>query len=239
MSRRVYVIGTNTEIGKTAVLEAILHEARRASIPVIPFKPAQSGAMPEAQSDAGRLMAACAYPDIDPTLVAPHRYHQDKAPGVIDAPEHFLTPGHRPDLAPLQRAQAALDQLETSYQPAWSFCEGAGGLHVPMPGGSWQARWIETLAQACIIVAPTGLGTINHTLLTVHAVRALQRPILGIAWTGAQPTDPQLAQENMRIVEVQTQLPTLSRPDDQGHFHLIEDLFSLLDSRYLNTGTPR
>lgn len=235
MSRRVYLIGTNTEIGKTSVLEAILAQAQQADISAIPFKPAQSGSMPEAQSDAGRLISACAYPEIDPRLVAPHRYKLDKAPGVIDRPGHFLNIGLRPSLKPLQTAIQALEDLENKYDPMWSFCEGAGGLHVPMPGGTWQSQWIEALAQSCIVVAPTGLGTINHTLLTVHAIQQIERPILGIAWTGAQGGDPDLAKENMRIVELSTNLPALSRPDGRGGFDLHENLFHRLSARYPTT----
>lgn len=235
MSRRVYLIGTNTEIGKTSVLESILARAQQEAIPAIPFKPAQSGSMPEAQSDAGRLISACAYPEIDPHLVAPHRYGLDKAPGVIDEPDHFLSLGLRPSLTPLQTALQALDTLETRYDPTWSFCEGAGGLHVPMPGGTWQSQWLQALAHTCIVVAPTGLGTINHTLLTVHAIQQLELPILGIAWTGTQGGDPELARENMQIVELWTNLPALSRPDGRGGFQLHEDLFGRLTDRYQST----
>lgn len=235
MSRRVYLIGTNTEIGKTSVLEAILARAQQDSISAVPFKPAQSGSMPEAQSDAGRLISACAYPDLELRFVAPHRYGLDKAPGVIDRPENFLKLGLRPSLTSLQTAIQALNTMESKYEPAWSFCEGAGGFHVPMPGGTWQSQWIQALAHACIVVAPTGLGTINHTLLTVHAIQQINRPILGIAWTGAQRGDRELARENMRIVEMRTNLPALSRPDGQGDFKLHEDLFGRLTARYQST----
>lgn len=231
MSRRIYFIGTNTEIGKTSVLEAFLLRAKREKISAIPFKPAQSGSMPEAQSDAGRLISACAIPDIDPNAVAPHRYDQDKAPGVIEGPERFLELGHQPSLRPIQQACEAIENLEKRYQPQWSLCEGAGGLHVPMPGGTWQPQWIQALAHTCIIVAPTGLGTINHTLLTIQAVQALGLPILGIAWTGAQEGPTELAGENMRIVELRTGLPALSRPDGQGSFTLVEKVFELLQAR--------
>lgn len=239
MSRRSYLVGTNTEIGKTAVLETILRAAKRASIKAIPFKPAQSGSMPDEMSDAGRLIAACAFPEIDPHLVAPHRYQVDKAPGVIDRPEAFLESDHSVDLSPIQRAKDAVGKLESKYQPSWTFCEGAGGLHVPMPGGTWQAQWIQALAQSCLIVAPTGLGTINHTLLTVRAIEDLDLPILGIAWTGAQSGDPQLAQENMRIVELQTGLPALSRPDGHGHFKLAETFFEDIELRHPSDKPPR
>lgn len=235
MSRRVYLIGTNTEIGKTAVLEAVLQRAKTQSISAIPFKPAQSGSMPDPESDAGRLIAAADYPQLELNSIAPHRYPEDKAPGVIASPDHFLESGHAPDLNPIQVAEHALNQLENRYQPNWSFCEGAGGLHVPMPGGTWQSQWITTLAQACIIVAPTGLGTINHTLLTAQALEGLHLPILGIAWTGVQAGDKNLAEENMRIVEVQTKLPALSRPDQQGGLTLVDDFFQMLEHRHPTT----
>lgn len=232
MSRRVYLIGTNTEIGKTSLLEAILTQAHREHIAAIPFKPAQSGSMPDPQSDAGRLIAACGIQGLHPDLVAPHRYQEDKAPGVIDSPEHFLSQGLTAKLEAIQRAQEALQILEDTHKPSWSFCEGAGGLHVPMPGGTWQTQWVKALSQSCIIVAPTGLGTINHTLLTIRAVQNLGLPLLGIAWTGAQPGNPKLAQENMQIVELKSGLPALSRPDGQGSFNLVDELFEIIASRH-------
>jgi hypothetical protein len=47
--------------------------------------------------------------------------------------------------------------------------EGAGGLWVPMPGGSWLPAWISALRAEVVVVGRLGLGTINHCLLTIRS----------------------------------------------------------------------
>lgn len=230
MNKRVYLVGTNTEIGKTTVLAEMLRQAREEGIPAIPFKPAQSGNQPFEDSDAGRLMNAAGIPRDALALVCPHRYNAEKAPGCAEDIQPFLDTSHPVTSEPLSKARQRLQALEQRYPSTWTFCEGAGGLHVPMPGGTWQQSWVEALATAVILVAPVGLGTINHSLLTIEAIAPM--PILAIAWTGAQLCNVELAQENMQIVERKTQIPRISEPDAKGHLQLHPQLFTILQQRY-------
>lgn len=232
MSHRVFIAGTHTEIGKTSFVQALLESAHIQGIKAIPFKPAQSGVMKFEESDAGRLMASAKIPFRHHDLVAPHRYEEDRAPGCVEGANRFTQKHPLPSRKPIQTAQTCLSKLEALYEPSWSFCEGAGGLWVPMPGGTWQPEWIRKLSQATIVVAPIGLGTINHTILTVRALETMKQPILGIAWTGCQACKPALAIENMDIVERATGLPRISEPDHAGSFQLIENVFGLLSTRY-------
>lgn len=232
MTKRVYLVGTDTEIGKTTLLEAIIQRAKSKDIPIAPFKPAQSGSQSFEESDCGRIMNQAGLGRELVDLVAPNRYPEDRAPGSVASLSNFIDPKLPPNHEPLERSRLALDQLEQRIQPQWSFSEGAGGLWVPMPGGTWQPSWIKALSKACIVVAPVGLGTINHTILTIDALRRMGHPILGIAWTGAKQTQRPLASENMTIVGAQTNLPILAQPDEAGHLTLVTDFFALLDQHY-------
>ena len=72
--------------------------------------------------------------------------------------------------------------------------EGAGGLMVPLRGGYLMADLIRQLGIPIMIVAKTGLGTLNHTLLTVFAAKTMEIPITGIMLNG-MPENPDPASE--------------------------------------------
>jgi len=72
--------------------------------------------------------------------------------------------------------------------------EGAGGLMVPVSGGFLVADLARQLALPLLIVCRPSLGTINHTLLTVHAARTLDLPVAGFIVNG-MPEKPGVAEE--------------------------------------------
>ena len=170
---RLFLVGTDTDCGKTAVTCALLRSARARGLTPLPYKPAASG--PEGpRSDPARLLRAAEISELELPLLCPLRYEAPLAPGIADARARFLDrDAPPPDRAPLMRTLAALENAELRHRPDVTLIEGAGGLHVPMPGGTWLADWITALAATPIIVGRLGLGTINHTLLTIDALRAL------------------------------------------------------------------
>ncbi len=176
MPRRIAIVGTDTEIGKTHLVEALLHAAHTAGIRVLPFKPAQSGT--DRPSDAARLAAATTI-DVDADAICPLTYTTPLAPGIAHDRASFLAPGSATDPAPLRHVLERLERLERRHDPDLVLIEGAGGLHVPMPGGEWLDQWIVRMTPRTLIVGRTGLGTINHTLLTAEALRARGLDVLG------------------------------------------------------------
>ena len=180
---RVYLVGTDTGVGKTTVAMALLRTAGLRSLRAVPFKPAESGDA-TGESDIARLLRSA---NLDPALApkaCPHRYDSPVAPGIAEDPRPF-TEGfasrddQNPEPAPLLAAEAALARWEQEQHAQLTVIEGAGGLHVPMPGGSWQPRWIDKLAPYTVVVGREGLGTINHTLTTIVGLRHLGRTPLG------------------------------------------------------------
>ena len=129
------------------------------------------------------------------------------APGLADDPQPFLTskkprPQHVKRERPhaLLRARMHLDALTATERPELVLIEGAGGLHVPMPGGSWQSEWIRELADQVIIATTANLGTINHTLLTIDGLHHAKLPIAGFVVVQRQSDRDPLTDQNIAVI---------------------------------------
>jgi dethiobiotin synthase len=96
---------------------------------------------------------------------------------------------------------------ESSARPF--IVEGAGGVLVPLNDREMVADLIFALALPAVVVARSGLGTINHTLLTVEALRGRAIPIAGVVMVGPANDDNRIAIESRGHVAVVGQLPAL------------------------------
>ena len=211
MSARVYVVGTDTDAGKTTVVCALLHAARRRGLNILPFKPAVSGPAGP-RGDAERLLAAAGLDENELEAIAPLRYTAPIAPGIAEARDRFLLADPpEPDASALARVQWELARFEQRHDAAAVLIEGAGGLHVPMPGGTWQEQWIETLAHNTLVVARAGLGTINHTLLTIDALRERGCPPIGFVLSQLLPHHDPSRADNVKVIEARAELPCLGQ----------------------------
>lgn len=205
---RVYLVGTDTAVGKTTVACALLETARASGSRALPFKPAQSG--DDRPSDAVRLVAAAGLAELSPERIAPLRWPTPIAPGMADDPEPFLAGHAEPhDCPPLRAATDALAELERELDPHLVIVEGAGGLHVPMPGATWQPRWIVALATHTLVVGRPGLGTIHHTLCVIEGLRAIGRPPLGFLFSDPGDADVS-ARTNAAVVAARSGVPHLA-----------------------------
>jgi dethiobiotin synthetase len=169
--RGVFVTGTGTEVGKTVVAAVLARTARAAGARVAVFKPAVSGLedyrpRPELWDCAGdlpdhillRLASGSVQGDDE---IAPYRY----APAVSPHLAAKLA-GQPIDPDCLRRAAvAAADDSDVLV------CEGVGGFLVPLTPDYLVRDLARELGLRVAIVAQPWLGTINHTLLTVEAVR--------------------------------------------------------------------
>jgi dethiobiotin synthetase len=210
MSARVFLVGTDTTVGKTTVACALLHSARRAGVRAVPFKPTMTGRLGP-KSDLGRLLAASGIDREQRDDVAPLRYQRPLAPGIADDPNPFLgrgTPTSDP-ASMLGRARWAIARLEQRNEARVSIIEGVGGLLVPMPGGTWQDHWIAGLGAAPIVVARAGLGTINHTLLTIDALRTRDLEPLGFFLSQLREFKDTSRDLNAEVIAHRSELPCL------------------------------
>jgi dethiobiotin synthetase len=176
VTARVFVVGTDTDVGKTTLVCALLERAVAMSLRVMPYKPAQSGSA--GTSDAQRLHAAARLDELTLEQIVAFEFTLPLAPGIAECSP--LTFGERPeDGAALEHCRTHLEHSIAAVRPELVIVEGAGGLWVPMPGGTWQPRWIAALATHVVVVGRAGLGTINHTLCTIDALRRLDLEPLG------------------------------------------------------------
>jgi len=222
---RVILVGTDTDCGKTTIACALLRAARAAGLRALPFKPAASGpAGPHA--DPERLLAAAALPGLTREQLCPLRFAAPIAPGLaedgdLDMSQWTCLEGHG-EPAALTEVRAALERLEARHAPELTVIEGAGGLWVPMPGGSWLPAWVSGLAAAPVVVGRLGLGTINHCLLTILGLRQLGLPPRGFFLTQTLPGAEASHAHNERVIaaasglECLGVLPHASEPEDSS-----------------------
>jgi dethiobiotin synthetase len=181
-----FVTGTGTEVGKTVVAAVIARSLAAAGARVAVFKPAVSGLAETAEPDHVLLRRAAGSAQTDDE-VAPYRYEEPVSPHL--AAELAGEPIEPAGLVRAARAAATgADYL---------VCEGVGGLLVPLTLGYQVRDLARELALPVVIAAKPGLGTINHTLLTVEAARAVGlEPVLVVItpW----PRDPSVVERSNR-----------------------------------------
>ncbi|PRQ09403.1 dethiobiotin synthase [Enhygromyxa salina] len=237
MSERVFLVGTDTNAGKTTVACALLRSAAQRGIRVVPFKPAESGPGGP-NSDRARLLAASLLEPGELDELSPLRWPKPIAPGLADDPNPFMGRGSPvSDVeSMLGRARWALARLEQRHRAQVSLVEGAGGLLVPMPGGSWLPDWISGLRARPLIVARAGLGTINHTLLTIESLRIRELEPCGFVFTQLLARDDPSRSHNATVIEQRSgvpclgNLPFLGRPPrlPENDDWLVSDFWSRL-----------
>ncbi len=194
----IFVTGTDTDVGKTVIAAGLTAALRRRGVAAVYFKPIQSGCPEEGgrliPTDArfARELAGLSEPL---ELLAPVALRLPLAPGVAAARE-----GVAVDLG---RVAASLRELAERYD--FFVVEGAGGLYVPLIDTSFLVldliRWLKL---PLLVVARAGLGTINHTALTVMAARQAEIEVAGII-LNRYPKAPSLAEQtNPGVIEAIT-----------------------------------
>jgi dethiobiotin synthetase len=157
----VFVTGTGTEVGKTVVAAAIARTVAAAGRRVAVFKPALTGLEDPGEPDH-ELLRRAAGSDQGDDEIAPYRYGPPASPHLAAE-----LAGEEIDPARLREAAGA-----AARGAEYLVCEGVGGLLVPLAPGYLVRDLARDLALPLAIAAPPGLGTINHTLLTIEAARA-------------------------------------------------------------------
>jgi len=154
-ARPIAVVGTGTGVGKTVVTAGLTRLLRDDGHEARAIKPAQTGHPPD--DDAGFVAAACDDPD------------------AATCPRYL-----EPALAPRVAAEVADEGL--AYEPIREACEreiaatpvpiveGIGGLRVPLAGEKEVIDLVADLEAAAVVVTRSGLGTLNHTALSIDAL---------------------------------------------------------------------
>jgi dethiobiotin synthetase len=175
--RGVFVTGTDTEVGKSVVAASICAALAARGERVAAFKPVVTG-LDEEPGPFGRdheLLASVASSAQAADDVAPYRFGPPVSPHLAAE-----LAGVRIEPADLVRAARAHELV---------VCEGVGGLLVPITPGYLVRDLAVDLAMPVLIAARPGLGTINHTLLTVEAARTGGLSVAAVVMT-PWPADP-------------------------------------------------
>lgn len=176
------VTGTDTGIGKT-VFSAGLAGALGAHY----WKPIQAGVDPEGDKESVAALSG-----LPASRILPEAYR-------------LATPASPHLAARIDGVEISLDRLALPQVDGPLVVEGAGGLMVPISESLLMIDLFAHWGQPVILCARTGLGTINHSLLSIEALRARGVPIAGIAFIGDSHA------ENERIVPLLGDVPALGR----------------------------
>jgi dethiobiotin synthetase len=202
VTRDLFITGTDTGVGKT-VLSALLV----ASLNRRYWKPIQTGA-----SEGTDRMAVMNFAGVP----IEHTY-----------PEAYLfDPPVSPHLA-AQLGGTRID-LESIRRPDGSdpiVIEGAGGVLVPINNDALMIDLVRHVQAPVVIAARTTLGTINHTLLTIEAVRNANLPLIGVVMIGKQNSDNREAIERYGNIPVVGAIPWLDSIDRSTLSRVFEEHF--------------
>jgi dethiobiotin synthetase len=188
----LFVTGTDTGVGKTVVAAALMHRYR-AEVPLRYWKPIQTGIeQDDDTAEVGRL-GRCEPTDLLlsgvrlPCPVSPHLAAR------LSACTIFLKP----------LVDSLLGQADSS---CW-IVEGAGGTLVPVNESETIADLMVRLGLPVVVVAKTTLGTINHTLLTLEALRRRALSVAGVVMVGCRDAENRSAIERYGDVVVLGEMP--------------------------------
>jgi dethiobiotin synthetase len=190
MNKGIFVTGTGTGVGKTVIACGIASLLKSLGVKVGVMKPIATGDRKDAQ-------------------------HLRKASGMTEGldvvnPQFFKAPVAPTVSAALERKEVDLDAIYRSYwflQKHYDFVvvEGIGGVKVPLGESTYVVDLIQALRLPALVVGHAGLGTLNHTLLTLDALEAEKVSVMGVVLNGfrgkdlAEKTNPQALEDHLTI----------------------------------------
>ena len=205
MTRHFWIVGTDTDIGKTLVTTYFMRYFQNKGENVIPYKPVQTGIIVENTKQY--------YGDTS--------FYQSFSEGTL-VEEHLNSYSFKEPASPHYAAMLEgkeikeeiilqhINRLKTIYN--YVICEGAGGLYVPL-NEQRNYHFLHLIQQSqlpVVLVARPTLGTINHTILSLEALKMKDIPIVGIVFNAFEGTE--IEKDNIRTIEQITNLPSLVIP---------------------------
>jgi malonyl-CoA O-methyltransferase len=193
--RGLFITGTDTGVGKTVVAASLLHRYRAGRL-LRYWKPIQTGVESDDDTAEVARLAECDERELFrhgvrlPRPVSPHLAARLSG-CTIDADELLEAFGRE------------------SHDARW-IVEGAGGVLVPINDHEMMADLMVRLGLPVVVAARTALGTINHTLLTVEALRLRALTVAGVVMVGRQDADACEAIARYGRVAILGQMPTLT-----------------------------
>jgi dethiobiotin synthetase len=169
----VFITGTDTGVGKSIIAGGLAAALKRRGVDVCIMKPIQSGGVVvdgKLLSEDVRFMIECSGISDDYELVNPLCLRLPAAPNLASEQEGIEIE--------LDKLFSAYVQLKKRHE--FMIVEGAGGIMAPITSELQIYHMIKKFNLPIIIVSRPGLGTINHTLLTIEIARRQEIPIIGV-----------------------------------------------------------
>jgi dethiobiotin synthetase len=187
--RGVFVTGTGTEVGKTVVAAAIARTLTVDGERVAVFKPVVTGLAEGGEADHALLRRAAGSEQSDEEI-APYRYRPPMSP-------HLAAEQAGEEIEP-ERLRAAAGAGARSADVL--VCEGVGGLLVPLAPHYLVRDLAVSLGLPLVIAASPGLGTINHTLLTIEVARKAGLQVAAVVLTPWPQTPSEIERSNRETI---------------------------------------
>ncbi len=192
----IFITGTDTNIGKTIVSAALICALRQKEN-VIYWKPIQTGIEEDNDTETVRELAKCSADEI-----------YDKGFRL----EKPLSPHLSASLADTEiTVGKILTFLPKQTEDRFWIVEGAGGILVPLNENELMIDLIKALKLPVVIASRTGLGTINHTLLTIEILRNHNIKTHGVIMNGNPNVENKQAIEHYGKVSVLAEMPKFEK----------------------------
>jgi dethiobiotin synthetase len=201
MGKSVFIIGTDTDCGKTTVTAALATYGRSIDIDVGVMKPFESA------SDDSLLLREASESSDPVQLINPYHFDEALAPGVA-------AKRAKQDVS-FEHIQDIHEKLQDQHE--WLLIEGAGGLMVPLQNKKTHIELLKQLNVPVLLIARLGLGTINHSLLTLAVLEQHEITCLGIILNEQKPKGSVAEETNPEVLENLSDMPVL------GVFPFIEE----------------
>jgi dethiobiotin synthetase len=201
IARRIFVTGTGTGVGKTVVAALAARTLAAEGLSVAVFKPCVTGLEEVGESDHQLLRRAAGSTQTEEEI-APYRYGPPVSPHLGAA-----LAGEQIEPARLRAAAARAAEGGEAL-----VCEGVGGLLVPLAGEYLVRDLAVELGHPLVLAASPGLGTINHTLLTIEAARAAGLTVAAVVLTPWPPRPSEVERSNRETIAALAGVEVLTVP---------------------------
>jgi dethiobiotin synthetase len=213
--KHFFVTGTDTSVGKTFVSAVLVMHAATRFNHVSYYKPIQTGSPPDC--DATTVS----------TLSSDYKNIQASFGEAFKKP---LSP-HR--AAYYDHQHINFSSIKTNAQKQldkdFTIVEGAGGLMVPLNGRYLMIDLIKEINIPCILVVRSGLGTINHSLLSLETLFSRRIPVWGVVMVGEKNRDNEESVKSYGRVKNFLALPWLDEVNPQSLLALLNQKKAELD----------
>ncbi len=224
-TRQLFITATDTGVGKTLVSGLLLDYLLRKGIRAGYQKWAATGFKDSVEDlDRVRELAGLVGPfpeQLD--QVVPYRLPYPASPHLAgELASREIEPGV---------IAAAYEQLRATYEVL--LVEGVGGVLVPLTRTLLLADLLAELKLPTLLVARTGLGTLNHSLLSLEALRRRQIPVLGVLFTDSPAEDETIAADNLKTIAETGQVKVFGRLPFRSDDSALRKAFSTLGAKIL------